>query len=83
MVSSTRGRVCTTGGGTDRTGLDAGIEARVGEKASGMKLEGISQGNPAGIVGAKWAVAAGIVEVATSEMTVLAGGVAGVGDDWL
>ena len=71
MVSSTRGKVCTTGGGTERTGLDAGREARVGAKPSGTKLAGIPQGNLAGIDGAKWAVAAGTVEVATSEITVL------------
>jgi hypothetical protein len=33
--------------------------------------------------GAKWVVAAGLVEVAISEMTVLWGGVEGVGEDWL
>ena len=80
MVSSTRGRVYTMGGGTDRTGLDAGREVRVGAKPSGIKLDGIPQGNPAGIVGAKWTVAVGTVEVGILDMTVLTGGVAGVGE---
>ena len=71
MVSSTLGNVCTTGGGTERNGLDAGREARVGAKPSGTKLAGIPHGNPAGIDGAKWDVAAGTVEVTISEMTVL------------
>jgi hypothetical protein len=62
------------------TGLDVRIEANVGAKPSGMKFDGIPHGNPAGIVGAKWAVAVGMVEVVTSEVTVLAGGVAGVGE---
>ena len=82
-MSSTRGRVCTTGGGADRTGLDTGKEARVGAKPSGIKLAGIPQGNPTGIVGAKWVVAASTVDVTTSDMTVLAGGVVGVGEAWL
>ena len=60
-----------------------GKEARVGAKPSGTKLAGIPHGNPAGIDGAKWAVAAGTIEVTISEMTVLWGGVAGVGEDWL
>ena len=83
MVSSTRDKVCTTGGGTDMIGLDACMEAKVGVKPSGTKLSGIPQGNPASRFGAKWVVAAGTVEVTTSEMTVLAGGVAGVGEAWL
>jgi hypothetical protein len=82
MVSSTLGKVCTTGGGTERTGLDAGREARVGAKPSGTKLAGIPHENPVGVDVAKWAVAAGTIEVATSEITVLWGGVAGVGEDW-
>ena len=53
MVSYTRGKVCTTGGGTDMTGLDAGMEAKVGANPSGIKLDGIPHGNPEGIVGAK------------------------------
>ena len=54
--------VCTTGGGTARTGLDAGIEAKVGAGPSGMKLGGIPHGNPVGIEdGAKCALAAGTV----------------------
>ena len=84
MVSSTLGTVCTTGGGTTRTGLDADIEAKVGAGPSGMKLGGIPHGNPVGIeAGAKCALAAGTVEENISEMTVLWGGVEGVGDDWL
>jgi hypothetical protein len=43
-------------------------------------LGGIPHGNPAGIFSAKWAVVAGMVEVVTFEVTVLAGGVAGVGE---
>ena len=53
MVSSTRGKVCTTGGGTNMTGLDAGIEAKVGAKPSCIKLDDIPHGNPADIVGVK------------------------------
>ena len=84
MVSSTLGKVCTIGGGTTRTGLDAGIEAKVGAGPSGMKLGGIPHRNPAGIdAGAKCALAAGTVEETISEMTVLWGGVEGVGEDWL
>ena len=62
------------------TGLDADMEAKVGAKPSGTKLEGIPHGNPAGIFGAKWAVAAGTVEVTTYEITILAGGVASIGE---
>ena len=84
MVSSTLGMVCTTGGGTTRTGLDAGIEAKVGAGPSGMKVGGIPHGNPVGMAGgAKCALAAGTVEETISEMTVLWGGVEGVGEDWL
>ena len=64
------------------TGLDADMEENVGAKPSGTKLGGIPHGNPAGRFGAKWAVAAGMVEVVTSEVTVLAGGVAGVREAW-
>ena len=72
MVSYTLGKVCTTGGGTARTGLDAGIEEKVGAGPSGIKFGGIPHGNPAGIaVGAKCALAAGTVEETISEMTVL------------
>jgi hypothetical protein len=70
------------GGGTTRTGLDAGIEAKVRARPSSIKFAGIPQGNPVGIAeGAKWALATGTVEEATSEMTVLWGGVEGVGED--
>ena len=83
-MSSTLGIVCTIGGGIARTGLDAGREAKVGARPSGMKLEGIPHGNPAGMaVGAKCALAAGTVEDTISEMTVLWGGVEGVGEEWL
>jgi hypothetical protein len=61
--------------------LDVGMEAKVAAKPSGTKLGGIPHGNPAGRFGAKWVVAAGTVEVVTSEVTVLAGGVTGVGED--
>jgi hypothetical protein len=81
MVSSTLGTVCTTGGGTARTGLDSGIEANVGAGISGIKPGGIPHGNPDDMaVGTKWALAAGTIEETISEMTVLWGGVAGVGD---
>ena len=84
MVSSTLGIVCTTGGGTARTGLDVDREANVEARPSGTKFMGIPQGNPTGIaVGAKWALAAGTVEDAISEMIVLWGGVEGVRDDLL
>jgi hypothetical protein len=73
--------VCTTGGGIARIGLDVGIEAKVGAGISGIKLGGIPQGNSGGMAfGTKWALAAGTVDEATSEITVLWGGVAGVGD---
>ena len=58
------------------TRLDAGMEAHVGTQPLGTKLGGIP---PAGIFGVKWAVAASMVEVVTSEVTVLVGGVVGVG----
>jgi hypothetical protein len=84
MVLSTLGIVCTTGGGKARTELDADREANVGARPSGAKLGGIPHGNPAGMaVGAKCALAAGTVEETITEMTVLWGGVEGVGDDWL
>jgi hypothetical protein len=70
-----------TGGGIARTGLDAGMEAKVGAGISGMKPGGIPHGNPAGMAcGTKWALAAGIVEETISDITVLGGGVAGGGD---
>ena len=72
MVLSTLGMVCTTRGGTARTGLDADREVKVGAGPSGMKLGGIPHGNPAGMaVGAKCALAAGTVEETISEMIVL------------
>ena len=64
------------------TRLDADMEAKAGPKPSGTKLGGIPHGNLAGRLGAKWAVAAGTVEVITYEVIVLAGGVAGVGEVW-
>ena len=62
------------------TGLDVGMEEKVGAKPSGTKLGAIPHWNLAGKFGAKWAVAAGMVEVTTSEITVLAGGVGAVGE---
>ena len=55
------------------TGLDADMEAKVGAKPSGTKLGSIPHGNSVGRFGAKWAIAAGMVEVTTSVVTVLAG----------
>ena len=72
MMSSTLGKVFTTGGGTERTGLDADREAKVGAKPLGTKFAGIPHGNPAGMaVGAKCALAAGTIEETISEMTIL------------
>jgi hypothetical protein len=52
------------------TGLDVGRETKVGAYPSGIKLDGIPQGNPAGMEGLDWLAATRTVEVATSEITV-------------
>ena len=65
------------------TGLDANRETKVGAYPSGIMLDGIPQGIPTSMEGPDWLEATGMVEVATSEMTVLWGGVVGVGEDWL
>jgi hypothetical protein len=72
--------VCTIGGDIARTGLDTGMEAKVGAGISGIKPGGIPHGNPPGMAGMKWALAAGTVEETISDITVLWGGVAGGGD---
>ena len=65
----------------ERTGLDAGMEAKVGAGMSGMKPGGIPHRNPTGMAfDMKWALAAGTVEETTSDITVLWGGVAGGGE---
>jgi hypothetical protein len=57
------------------------MEANVGAGMSGIKPGGIPHGNPAGMAfGMKWALAAGTVEETIFDITVLWGGVAGVGD---
>ena len=48
------------------TRIDASIETKVGANPSDTKLDGIPQGNPAGIDGPDWLAAMGIVEVTTS-----------------
>ena len=63
------------------TGLDVGIEAKVGANPSCMKFSVIYHGNPVGIVGPDWLAATGTLKVATSKMTVLWGVVAGVSED--
>jgi hypothetical protein len=57
--------------------------SKCGSETLWHKIRRHSQRNPAGRFIAKWAVEAGTVEVTTLEMTVLAGGVAGVGEAWL